>query len=159
MANSVNKATLVGRVGKDPEIRSTQGGMRIANLSIATSETWHDKNSGEKKEKTEWHRVSVFNDGLVKIIEKYVKKGALLYIEGKIETRKWQDKQGNDRYSTEINLGAFGGRLDILVFAKDSDEEGGAPPRGNTSGRQPPAGKSEGDWSGPGSDMDSEIPF
>lgn len=153
MAGSLNKACLIGHVGKDPEIRSTQGGMRIANFSLATSESWRDKNSGEKKEMTEWHRISVFNEGLVKVIEQYVKKGARLYVEGKIQTRKWQDKQGNDRYSTEINLGAYGGMLTILDFAKDDREPGEDAPR-----RQPDRASAKGttpSWE----DGDSEIPF
>ena len=109
MAGSVNKVILVGNIGRDPEIRSTQDGMRIANLSLATSETWRDKSSGERKEKTEWHRVAVFNDRLVDVIEKYVKKGAKLYIEGQLQTRKWTDKDGQDRYTTEVVLGRFNG--------------------------------------------------
>lgn len=157
MAGSLNKACLIGHVGKDPEIRSTQGGLRVANLSLATSESWRDKNSGEKKEMTEWHRISVFNEGLVKVIEQYVKKGARLYVEGKIQTRKWQDKQGNDRYSTEINLGAYGGMLTILDFAKDDREPGEDAPR-----RQPDRASAKGapSWDAPsGSDLDDEIPF
>lgn len=158
MAGSLNRASLIGHVGKDPEIRSTQGGMRIANFSLATSESWRDKNSGEKKEMTEWHRISVFNEGLVKVIEQYVKKGARLYVEGKIQTRKWQDKQGNDRYSTEINLGAYGGMLTILDFAKDDREPGEDAPR-----RQPDRASAKGttpSWDAPsGGDLDDEIPF
>jgi single-strand DNA-binding protein len=114
MAGSVNKVILIGNVGKDPEIRRTQDGRPIANLSIATSESWRDKNSGEKKEKTEWHRVVVFNENLCKVIEQYVKKGAKLYIEGQLQTRKWQNKEGQDQYSTEVVLQGFSGTLTML---------------------------------------------
>ena len=114
MAGSVNKVILIGNVGKDPEIRRTQDGRPIANLTIATSESWRDKNSGEKKEKTEWHRVVVFNEGLCKVIEQYVKKGAKLYIEGQLQTRKWQNKEGQDQYSTEVVLQGFNGSLTML---------------------------------------------
>ena len=114
MAGSVNKVFLIGRVTRDPEIRSTQGGDRIANLSMATSERWRDRNSGEMKEKSEFHRVAVFNDKLVEIIEKYVRKGSLLALEGALATRKWTDQQGQDRYSTEIVLSRFKGELTML---------------------------------------------
>ena len=114
MAGSVNKVILVGNVGKDPEIRRTQDGRPIANLRIATSESWRDKNTGEKREKTEWHSVVVFNEPLVKVIEQYVKKGAKLYLEGQLQTRKWQDKDGQDRYSTEVVLQGFNGTLTML---------------------------------------------
>ena len=114
MAGSVNKVILIGNVGKDPEIRRTQDGRPIANLSIATSESWRDKNTGEKREKTEWHRVVVFSEPLCKVIEQYVKKGSKLYIEGQLQTRKWQDKEGQDKYSTEVVLQGFGGTLTML---------------------------------------------
>ena len=114
MAGSVNKVILVGNVGKDPEIRRTQDGRPIANLRIATSESWRDKNSGEKKEKTEWHSVVIFNENLCKVVEQYVKKGAKLYIEGQLQTRKWQDQSGQDRYSTEVVLQGFNGSLTML---------------------------------------------
>jgi single-strand DNA-binding protein len=114
MAGSVNKVILVGNVGADPEIRRTQDGRPIANLRIATSESWRDKNSGERREKTEWHRVVVFSEGLCKVIEQYVKKGAKLYIEGQLQTRKWQDQQGQDRYSTEVVLQGFNAVLTML---------------------------------------------
>src|SRR5688572_30511086 len=121
MAGSVNKVILIGNVGADPEIRRTQDGRPIANLRIATSESWRDRNSGERKEKTEWHTVVVFNEGLCKVIEQYVKKGAKLYIEGALQTRKWQDQTGNDRYSTEIVLQGFNSTLTML----DGRGEGG----------------------------------
>jgi len=114
MAGSVNKVILVGNVGADPEIRRTQSGSAIGNLRIATSETWRDKNTGEKKERTEWHSVVVFTEGLVKVVEQYVKKGSKLYIEGQLQTRKWQDQSGNDRYSTEIVLQGFNAVLTML---------------------------------------------
>ena len=121
MAGSVNKVILIGNVGADPEIRRTEDGRPIANLRIATSETWRDRNSGERKEKTEWHTVVVFNEGLCKVVEQYVKKGAKLYIEGQLQTRKWQDQTGNDRYSTEIVLQGFNSTLTML----DGRGEGG----------------------------------
>ena len=129
MAGSVNKVILIGNVGADPEIRRTQDGRPIANLRIATSESWRDRNSGERKEKTEWHTVVVFNEGLCKVVEQYVKKGAKLYIEGALQTRKWQDQNGNDRYSTEVVLQGFNSTLTML----DGRGEGGG--QGNYGGR------------------------
>jgi len=129
MAGSLNKVQLIGNVGADPEIRRTQSGTSIANLRIATSESWRDKNSGERKEKTEWHTVSCFNEGLCKVIEQYVKKGDKLYIEGQLQTRKWQDQSGNDRYSTEIVLQAFNGTLTMLSApggGRNEDRGGGS---------------------------------
>ncbi len=114
MAGSVNKVILVGNVGKDPEIRRTQDGRPIANLSLATSETWRDKNTGERKEKTEWHRVVIFSEPLCKVVEQYVKKGAKLYIEGQLQTRKWTDQSGAEKYSTEVVLQGFNGSLTML---------------------------------------------
>lgn len=130
MAGSVNKVILIGNVGADPEIRRTQDGRPIANLRIATSETWRDRNSGERREKTEWHTVVVFNEGLCKVVEQYVKKGAKLYIEGQLQTRKWQDQQGQDRYSTEVVLQGFGSTLTML----DGRGEGGGASGGRGSG-------------------------
>ena len=118
MAGSVNKVILIGNVGADPEIRRTQDGRPIANLRIATSESWRDKNSGEKREKTEWHRVVVFSEGLCKVVEQYVKKGAKLYIEGTLQTRKWQNKEGVDQYSTEVVLQGFNSVLTMLDGAR-----------------------------------------
>ena len=114
MAGSVNKVILVGNVGKDPEIRRTQDGRPIANLTLATSESWRDKNTGEKKEKTEWHRIVVFNEGLCKVVEQYVKKGAKLYVEGQLQTRKWTDQAGVEKYSTEVVLQGFSSQLTML---------------------------------------------
>lgn len=121
MAGSVNKVILVGNLGADPEIRRTQDGRPIANLNIATSETWRDRTSGERKEKTEWHRVVIFNEGLCKVAEQYLKKGAKVYIEGALQTRKWQDQNGQDKYSTEIVLQGFNSTLTML----DGRGEGG----------------------------------
>ena len=131
MAGSVNKVILIGNVGKDPEIRRTQDGKAIANLSIATSESWRDKATGERKEKTEWHRVVIFNEGLCKVAEQYLKKGAKVYIEGQLQTRKWQDQSGADKYSTEVVLQGFGGSLTMLdtpqkLDADDMTYTGGA---------------------------------
>ncbi|WP_026940686.1 single-stranded DNA-binding protein [Hellea balneolensis] len=114
MAGSVNKVILVGNLGKDPEIRTFGNGGKVANFSVATSESWRDKQTGERKEKTEWTNVAIFNDGLVGIVEKYVKKGSKVYIEGKLQTRKWQDRDGNDRYTTEVVLQGYGGQLTLL---------------------------------------------
>src|SRR4051794_1435209 len=119
MAGSLNKATLVGNLGKDPEIRSFQSGGRVANLTIATSESWKDKASGERKERTEWHRVTIHTEGLIGVAEKYLKKGSKVYIEGKLETRKWTDKEGYENYTTEIVLRPYAGQLLMLDARKD----------------------------------------
>ena len=122
MAGSVNKVILVGNLGKDPEVRHTQDGKPIVNLSIATSETWRDKSSGERKEKTEWHRVVIFNEGIAKVAEQYLKKGTTVYIEGSLQTRKWTDKDGVEKYSTEIVLQNYGGTLTMLGGKSSNDE-------------------------------------
>jgi single-strand DNA-binding protein len=121
MAGSVNRVILIGNLGKDPEIRTMQSGDKVANFSIATSESWKDKNSGERREKTEWHRISVFNQGIVSVLEKYVKKGAKVYVEGQLETRKWTDKDGVEKYTTEVLLKPFRGELVMLDSRKDGD--------------------------------------
>lgn len=121
--SSVNKVILIGNLGRDPEIRSTEGGKRIANLSIATSEKWKDKNSGDAKEKTEWHRVVIFNDRLADVCERYLKKGSKVYLEGALETRKWTDQSGADKYSTEVVLRQFKGELTILDGKKAGEDE------------------------------------
>ncbi len=131
MAGSVNKVILIGNLGADPEIRRTQDGRPIANLRIATSETWRDKNSGERKEKTEWHSVVIFNEGLCKVAEQYLKKGSTVYVEGQLQTRKWQDQSGADRYSTEVVLQGFNGNLTMLGGRGDG---GGASRGGNDFG-------------------------
>ena len=166
MAGSVNKVILVGNLGADPEIRRTQDGRPIANLRIATSETWRDKNTGERKEKTEWHRVVVFNEGLCKVIEQYLKKGAKVYIEGALQTRKWQDKDGQDRYSTEVVLQGFNSTLTMLDGRGGggssgggdfggSDDFGSSGPSGGGQRRQPAMAGG----GGRSNDMDDEIPF
>jgi single-strand DNA-binding protein len=120
MAGSINKVILVGNLGKDPEIRSTQDGSKVASFSIATSEYWKDKVSGERKDKTEWHRIVVFNPNLAEICEKYLHKGSKVYVEGQLQTRKWQDQSGNDRYSTEVVLSKFRGELTLLDSRQDA---------------------------------------
>src|SRR5229473_7905616 len=119
MAGSVNKVILVGNLGRDPEIRSTQDGVRIANLNLATSESWRDRNSGERKERTEWHRIVIFNERLVEIAEKYLRKGSKIYVEGALQTRKWTDNAGVEKYSTEVVLQRFRGELTMLDGARD----------------------------------------
>lgn len=123
MAGSVNKVIIIGNLGADPEIRRTQSGTPIANLNVATAETWRDKSSGERKEKTEWHRVVIFNEGLCKVAEQYLKKGSKVYIEGSLQTRKWQDKDGQDRYSTEIVLQGFNSTLTMLDGPGDKSKD------------------------------------
>lgn len=123
MAGSVNKVIIVGNLGRDPEIRSMPNGDRVANLSVATSETWKDKASGERKEKTEWHRVTIFNDNIVKVVESYVKKGSTVYIEGALQTRKWTDQSGVEKYSTEIVVSRFKGELTMLGGKSGSQHE------------------------------------
>ncbi|MCE9649300.1 MAG: single-stranded DNA-binding protein [Parvibaculum sp.] len=161
MAGSVNKVILIGNVGADPEIRRTQDGRPIANLRIATSETWRDKNSGERKEKTEWHRVVVFNEGLCKVIEQYVKKGAKLYIEGALQTRKWTDQAGVEKYSTEIVLQGFNSTLTMLDGARggagaSSGGDYGGDDYGSSSGGGRNSGGSKANFA---QDLDDEIPF
>lgn len=160
MAGSVNKVILIGNVGRDPEIRSTQNGKELANLSIATSESWKDRNTGERKEKTEWHRVVVFNEGLVNVIKNYINKGSKLYIEGQLQTRKWQDQSGQDKYSTEVVLQGFGGVLTML----DSRNSGGAGASSsgaysdnNSSFGQTPSQQQQ--PSNQAHELDDEIPF
>ena len=174
MAGSVNKVILVGNVGKDPEIRRTQDGRPIANLSIATSESWRDKATGERKDKTEWHRVVIFNENLCKVVEQYVKKGAKLYIEGQLQTRKWTDQSGAEKYSTEVVLQGFNGNLTMLESRAGSGasmQEGGADYSagqdsgfggGSSSGgySEPKrAAKSGGSKGGFDKQLDDEIPF
>lgn len=137
MARSVNKVTLLGNVGKDPEIRTTQAGKRIASITLATSETWKDKQTGEQKEQTEWHKVVVFNDGLAGVVERYVKKGSKLYAEGQLKTRKWQDQSGQDRYSTEVVVDQFNGNIVLC----DRPESGGQ--SHNHEQREQPAPRQE----------------
>ena len=154
MAGSVNKVILIGNLGADPEIRKTQDGKPIANLNIATSESWRDKNSGEPREKTEWHRVVIFNEGLAGIAEKYLSKGSKVYIEGALQTRKWQDKDGQDRYSTEVVLQGFGGTLTML-----STNNGGGGDRDQSGGGSSGQARDGGGGGSFSRDMDDDIPF
>jgi single-strand DNA-binding protein len=161
MAGSVNKVILVGNLGRDPEIRSTQDGTKVANLSLATSESWRDKNTGERKERTEWHRIVVFNERLVDVIEKYVKKGSKLYIEGALQTRKWTDNTGAEKYTTEVVLQRFRGDLTMLDGARGGGGGiGGSSPDDMGSGGSSSGGGMGGSrGGGGGSDLDDEIPF
>ena len=164
MAGSVNKVILIGNLGQDPEVKSFQNGGRIANLRIATSENWKDKNTGERKERTEWHTVVLQSEGLVGVAERYLRKGSKIYIEGQLRTRKWQDASGNDRYTTEVSVGGIGGVMTMLDGAPgggtggqrsggggDWDQGGGSSGGGRTQSA-PPAG-------GFGDDLDDDIPF
>jgi single-strand DNA-binding protein len=150
---SVNKVILVGNLGRDPEIRSTQTGDRIANLSIATSESWRDKTTGERKERTEWHRVVIFNDNLVEIVEKYLVKGAKIYIEGALQTRKWTDNSGQERYTTEVVLQRYRGQITMLDSRNGSRAEDAGPREEDV----PVSGS--GERRAPPQDLDDEIPF
>lgn len=156
MAGSVNKVILVGNLGRDPEIRSMQDGGRVANLSLATSETWRDKNSGERRERTEWHRVVIFNDRLVDVAEKYLRKGSKIYIEGQLQTRKWTDQQGQERYTTEVVLQRFRGELTMLDSRGGGREEGDYGGYGAERGGEAPGGAPA---PSRGADLDDDIPF
>jgi single-strand DNA-binding protein len=169
MAGSVNKVILIGNLGADPEIRRTQDGRPIANLRLATSESWKDKNTGERKEKTEWHRVVIFNENLCRIAEQYLKKGSKVFIEGALQTRKWQDQSGQDRYSTEVVLQGFRGELTLLDRAGGAGSGGGggdfsSDDAGGDFGSSGPTRKvaaaaGAGAGARAGGDMDDEIPF
>ncbi|WP_347268327.1 single-stranded DNA-binding protein [Paracoccus sp. (in: a-proteobacteria)] len=165
MAGSVNKVILIGNLGQDPEIRSFQNGGKVANLRIATSETWKDRNTGERRERTEWHTVTIYSEPLVRVAEQYLKKGAKIYVEGQLETRKWQDQQGNDRYSTEVALRPFRSELTML----DGRAGGGGGGRDEGYGGGSFGGSQSGGGFGGGSagggqsqnrpDFDDDIPF
>jgi single-strand DNA-binding protein len=165
MAGSVNKVILVGNLGRDPEVRSFQNGGRVCNLSVATSETWRDKASGERKERTEWHRVAIFNERLVEVAEKYLKKGAKVYIEGALETRKWTDQSGAERYSTEVVLRQFRGELTMLdgrsggagggAGDPGDDYEAGGPPMDSP----PPQRRAAAGGGRSSAPLDDDIPF
>src|SRR3954470_21112636 len=167
MAGSVNKVILVGNLGKDPEVRSTQDGSKIVNLTLATSETWNDRASGERKERTEWHRVVIFNDRIGDVAERFLKKGSKIYVEGALQTRKWTDQSGQERYSTEVVVGRFKGELTMLDTRGSGGEaagEGGSfrsdrgpAPQRAAAGAARSGGPS---WEAPkGGDLDDEIPF
>jgi single-strand DNA-binding protein len=170
MAGSVNKVILVGNLGADPEIRRTQDGRPIANLSIATSETWRDKNSGERREKTEWHRVVIFNEGLCKVVENYLRKGSKVYLEGQLQTRSWEDQSGVKKYTTEVVLQGFNSNLTMLDSRSDGNQGGGQFSSSQSAGQMgggfggdqggqsnAPANTPAGNFSS--NDMDDDIPF
>ena len=171
MAGSVNKVILIGNLGRDPEVRSFQNGGKVCNLRIATSETWKDRNTGERRERTEWHSVAIFSEPLARIAEQYLRKGSKVYIEGQLETRKWQDQSGQDRYSTEVVLRPYRGELTLLDSRSDSGGSGGYGGGGQGGGygggggypddRDGGYGGGGGSQSGGGrsNDMDDEIPF
>lgn len=158
MAGSVNKAILIGNLGRDPEVRSFASGSKVVNLSVATSESWKDKQTGERKERTEWHRVSITNDGLARVAEQYLRKGSKVYVEGQIETRKWQDQSGQDRYSTEIVLRPYNGVLTILSGGAGADDHDNSP-RGHDRHDQERSNAEARRNASQYSDMDDEIPF
>ena len=183
MAGSVNKVTLVGNLGKDPEVRNTQSGGKIVNLTVATSETWNDKASGERKEKTEWHRVVIFNERVADVAERFLKKGRKVYIEGTLQTRKWTDQSGQEKYTTEVVIDRFRGDLVLIDSNRGGEEEGGsggygggqsagggynreraAPAARPAAPARSPApsgggGQQGGGWDNGGGDLDDEIPF
>ena len=171
MAGSVNKVILVGNLGRDPEVRSFQNGGKVVNLRIATSETWRDKATGERKERTEWHSVAIFNENIAKIAEQYLRKGSKVYVEGQLETRKWQDQSGADRYSTEVVLRPYTGSLTLLDGREGGgggggDERGGYPEdrgygdeRGGSGGGSGGGNAPRSGGGGGRSDLDDEIPF
>ena len=171
MAGSINKVILIGNLGRDPEVRTFQNGGKVCNLRIATSENWKDRNTGERRERTEWHSVAIFNENLARLAEQYLRKGSKVYIEGKLETRKWQDQSGQDRYSTEVVLRPYAGELTFLD-GRDGPQAGssyggggGAPAMGYDQGPDYGGGPSYGGGGGgpasapPARDMDDEIPF
>jgi single-strand DNA-binding protein len=160
MAGSVNKVILIGNLGRDPEVRTFQNGGKVCNLRIATSETWKDKNTGERRERTEWHSVAIFQEGLVRVAEQYLRKGSKIYIEGKLQTRKWQDQSGQDKYSTEIVLQGYDGTL-VMLDGRSGGSGGGGDSYGGDQGGGYDSGPAQGGGSGPApaSNMDDEIPF
>ncbi len=166
MAGSVNKVILVGNLGRDPEVRTFQNGGKVCNLRIATSETWKDRATGERREKTEWHSVAIFSEGLARVAEQYLRKGSKVYIEGQLQTRKWQDQSGQDRYSTEVVLSGFNGTL-VMLDGRDGGGSGGGYGGGSSSGGDYGGGYDSGpdnnqggsSQSQPAKDYDDEIPF
>ncbi len=170
MAGSINKVILVGNLGRDPEVRTFQNGGKVCNLRIATSETWKDRNTGERRERTEWHSVAIFQEGLVRVCEQYLRKGSKVYLEGKLQTRKWQDQSGQDRYSTEVVLQGFDGTLVMLdgrgeggggggYGGGDQGGYGGGYGGGDQGGYGGPQGGGNQGGGAPSRDLDDEIPF
>jgi single-strand DNA-binding protein len=165
MAGSVNKVIIIGNLGRDPEVRTFSNGGKVVNLRIATSETWKDRNTGERRERTEWHSVAIFNEALGRIAEQYLRKGSTVYIEGQLETRKWQDQQGQDRYSTEVVLRPYGGNLTLLGGRGDGGNGGGngggydGPPADGGYGGYDDRSSGGSSSQGGGSNIDDEIPF
>ena len=161
MAGSVNKVILVGNLGRDPEVRTFQNGGKVCNLRVATSENWKDKQTGERRERTEWHSVAIFSEGLVRVAEQYLRKGSKIYIEGKLQTRKWQDQSGQDRYSTEVVLQGFDATLVMLDGRDGGGGQGGGGYGGDRSGGYGGGQQGGGDFGGPApaGDIDDEIPF
>jgi len=160
MAGSVNKVTLVGNLGKDPEVRNAQSGMKIVNLAVATSDSWNDKASGERKEQTEWHRVVIMNDRLAETAEKYLRKGSKVYLEGKLQTRKWTDNAGVEKYTTEVLLGRFGAEMVLLDRNPAGGGGGGEDYAPRSAPAKAPARAATGSWdTRPSNDLDDEIPF
>jgi single-strand DNA-binding protein len=164
MAGSVNKVILVGNLGKDPEVRTTQAGAKIVNFTLATSDTWNDKASGERKERTEWHRVVIFNDRLADVAERFLRKGRKVYVEGALQTRKWTDQSGQEKYTTEVVIDRFRGELTLLDSGGRGEESGAGEGGGYNRDRAPaprggaPRGGGQ-SWDAPKGDLDDEIPF
>ena len=167
MAGSLNKVMIIGNLGRDPEVRSFQNGGKVCNLRIATSERWRDKSTGENREKTEWHSVAIFSEGLVRVCEQYLRKGSKVFVEGQLQTRKWQDQSGNDRYSTEVVLQGYNGTLTMLDGRDGGgsqggggyDQGGGGYGGGSQGGGSQGGGYDSGPQGGGNSDLDDEIPF
>lgn len=161
MSGSLNKVCLIGHLGGDPEVRSFQNGGSVVTFSVATSDSWKDANSGERRERTEWHRVAIFGDGLGKLAERYLSKGSRVYLEGKLSTRKWQDQSGADRYTTEIHLTPYNGTLTFLDNKRDDERAPSAGGRAAAPPRVPATAGADGpSWdAGAGPDLDNEIPF
>ena len=170
MAGSVNKVILIGNLGKDPESRSFQNGGKVVSFSVATSDSWKDKNSGDRKDRTEWHNVSIFSEGLARVAEQYLKKGSKVYLEGQLETRKWQDKEGNDRFTTDVVLRNFNSSM-VLLDGREGGGGGGSRGGGSDWSQDEGARGSAGDFSGSAarggtsrptafdSDLDDDVPF
>ena len=155
MAGSVNKVILVGNLGKDPEVRNAQNGTKIVSFTLATSESWNDKSSGERREKTEWHRIVIFNERIADVAERFARKGRKVYVEGSLQTRKWTDQSGQEKYTTEIVIDRFKGELTLL---DSGDRDGGGAPQNRASGASRGGGQ-DGGWEPSGADLDDSIPF